>query len=262
MPSTTAAAPAVPAAVPGPEGVRRRRGEYATGPINLPGFDQVQKDFDSKILGLSNGPPQRPQVASLRHACRRTESDVRRPQARHADRSSTRRRRPSASPVGRLRGRAAAIRGRATGAAARAGCSITPLVTGCSAPACFLVSSRSLDGALRQLHPLGRPSSPFAGGQNAAASGCDNYTRLFTAGRPDPPELRQSIRNNFYFVLLRRAAADRVWRSSSRCCVNNRFLKGKSFFRTAFFFPSVTSRSRSAGVPVPVRQRRRDQRRC
>ncbi len=28
---------------------------YATGPISLPGFDQVQKDFDSKILGLSNG---------------------------------------------------------------------------------------------------------------------------------------------------------------------------------------------------------------
>lgn len=27
----------------------------ATGPTSLPGFDQVQKDFDSKILGLSNG---------------------------------------------------------------------------------------------------------------------------------------------------------------------------------------------------------------
>jgi multiple sugar transport system substrate-binding protein len=29
--------------------------EYATGPTSIPGFDQVQKDFDSKILGLSNG---------------------------------------------------------------------------------------------------------------------------------------------------------------------------------------------------------------
>jgi multiple sugar transport system substrate-binding protein len=29
--------------------------QYATGPTSLPGFDQVQKDFDSKILGLSNG---------------------------------------------------------------------------------------------------------------------------------------------------------------------------------------------------------------
>jgi multiple sugar transport system substrate-binding protein len=28
---------------------------YATGPTSLPGFDQVQKDFDSKIIGLSNG---------------------------------------------------------------------------------------------------------------------------------------------------------------------------------------------------------------
>ena len=29
--------------------------DYATGPTSLPGFDQVQKDFDSKVLGLSNG---------------------------------------------------------------------------------------------------------------------------------------------------------------------------------------------------------------
>lgn len=28
---------------------------YASGPTSLPGFDQVQKDFDSKIIGLSNG---------------------------------------------------------------------------------------------------------------------------------------------------------------------------------------------------------------
>jgi multiple sugar transport system substrate-binding protein len=28
---------------------------YATGPTSLPGFDQVQKDFDAKILGLSDG---------------------------------------------------------------------------------------------------------------------------------------------------------------------------------------------------------------
>lgn len=28
---------------------------YASGPTSLPGFDQVQKDFDAKILGLSNG---------------------------------------------------------------------------------------------------------------------------------------------------------------------------------------------------------------
>lgn len=28
---------------------------YATGPTSLPGFDQVQKDFDAKLLGLSDG---------------------------------------------------------------------------------------------------------------------------------------------------------------------------------------------------------------
>ena len=33
-------------------------GEYASGPTSLPGFDQVQKDFDSKIIGLSNGSSQ------------------------------------------------------------------------------------------------------------------------------------------------------------------------------------------------------------
>jgi multiple sugar transport system substrate-binding protein len=29
--------------------------DYAAGPTSLPGFDQVQKDFDAKILGLSDG---------------------------------------------------------------------------------------------------------------------------------------------------------------------------------------------------------------
>lgn len=31
---------------------------YAVGPTSLPGFDQVQKDFDSRILGLSDGSTQ------------------------------------------------------------------------------------------------------------------------------------------------------------------------------------------------------------
>ena len=31
---------------------------YAAGPTSLPGFDQVQKDFDAKILGLSDGSSQ------------------------------------------------------------------------------------------------------------------------------------------------------------------------------------------------------------
>jgi multiple sugar transport system substrate-binding protein len=29
--------------------------EYATGPVSLPGFDQVQKDFDAKLPGLADG---------------------------------------------------------------------------------------------------------------------------------------------------------------------------------------------------------------
>ena len=49
-----------------------------------------------------------------------------------------------------------------------------------------------------------------------------------------------SIRNNLYFVLfvvpLQTALALLL-----AVLLNNRFLQGRSFFRTAFFFPSVTS---------------------
>ena len=49
-----------------------------------------------------------------------------------------------------------------------------------------------------------------------------------------------SIRNNFYYVLLV-VPLQTVLALGLALVVNQRLLKGKSFFRTAFYFPSVTS---------------------
>jgi multiple sugar transport system permease protein len=49
-----------------------------------------------------------------------------------------------------------------------------------------------------------------------------------------------TIRNNFYFVLFV-VPLQTGLSLGLAVLVNNRFLKGKGFFRTAFYFPSVTS---------------------
>ena len=49
-----------------------------------------------------------------------------------------------------------------------------------------------------------------------------------------------SIRNNLYYVLLV-VPLQTVLALGLALVVNQRLLKGKSFFRTAFYFPSVTS---------------------
>jgi multiple sugar transport system permease protein len=81
-------------------------------------------------------------------------------------------------------------------------------------------------------------SSPFGGG--AKFIGIDNYKNLLTVDNLTRQNFATSIRNNFYFVLfvvpLQTALA-----LGLAVLLNNRFLKGRSFFRTAFFFPSVTS---------------------
>ncbi|HET7396968.1 MAG TPA: sugar ABC transporter permease [Intrasporangium sp.] len=82
--------------------------------------------------------------------------------------------------------------------------------------------------------------SPFAGGQNAQFVGMQNYTSLFTEDSLNRSNFMQSIGNNFWFVLfvvpLQTAVSFLL-----ALIVSNRFLKGKGFFRTAFYFPSVTS---------------------
>jgi multiple sugar transport system permease protein len=82
--------------------------------------------------------------------------------------------------------------------------------------------------------------SPFQGGQNAQWVGTRNYTSLFTEDGLKRANFMQSLGNNFWYVFfvvpLQTAISFFL-----ALIVSNRFLKGKGFFRTAFYFPSVTS---------------------
>jgi multiple sugar transport system permease protein len=80
--------------------------------------------------------------------------------------------------------------------------------------------------------------SPFQSGVPLA--GASNYTKLFTVDGLARQDFMTSIRNNIYYVIvvvpLQTALALFL-----AMVVNQRMLKAKSFFRTAFYFPSVTS---------------------
>jgi multiple sugar transport system permease protein len=82
-------------------------------------------------------------------------------------------------------------------------------------------------------------SSPFGGG-TAKFVGVDNYRNLLTEDSLTRQNFATSVRNNFYFVLfvvpLQTAIALLL-----AVLLNNRFLRGRNFFRTAFYFPAVTS---------------------
>jgi multiple sugar transport system permease protein len=73
---------------------------------------------------------------------------------------------------------------------------------------------------------------PFVGG--------DNYTRLFSEDGLARRDFMTSIRNNIYYVAIV-VPVQTALALGLALLVNNRMLKGKSFFRTAFYFPSVTS---------------------
>ncbi|MGW4294787.1 carbohydrate ABC transporter permease [Micromonospora chersina] len=73
---------------------------------------------------------------------------------------------------------------------------------------------------------------PFVGG--------DNYTRLFAEDGLDRRDFMTSIRNNMYYVGIV-VPVQTVLALGLALVVNNRMLKGKGFFRSAFYFPSVTS---------------------
>lgn len=81
-------------------------------------------------------------------------------------------------------------------------------------------------------------TSPFA--NTVHYVGFSNYRSLLTQPGLTQQNFGTSVRNNLYFVLftvpLQTALA--LWLA---VVVNNRFLKAKGFFRTAFYFPSVTS---------------------
>lgn len=80
--------------------------------------------------------------------------------------------------------------------------------------------------------------SPFA--RNVQLAGVANYTKLFTKAGLAREDFMTSIRNNLYYVILV-VPLQTILALFLALVVNQKALKGKSFFRTAFYFPSVTS---------------------
>ena len=80
--------------------------------------------------------------------------------------------------------------------------------------------------------------SPFTG--EVPFVGSANYTRLFTEEGLARQDFMISIRNNLYYVLIV-VPAQTALALLLAVVVNSRMLKGRGFFRSAFYFPSVTS---------------------
>ncbi|NAS24279.1 ABC transporter permease subunit [Herbidospora sp. NEAU-GS84] len=80
--------------------------------------------------------------------------------------------------------------------------------------------------------------SPFKSG--VPFVGFDNYARLFTEEGLTRQDFMTSVRNNIYYVGIV-VPVQTVLALGLALVVNSRMLKGKGFFRAAFFFPSVTS---------------------
>jgi multiple sugar transport system permease protein len=79
--------------------------------------------------------------------------------------------------------------------------------------------------------------SPF--GPNAHYVGLENYRHLLTTPGLDQSNFGTSIRNNFYYVVL--VVPIQTALALFLAVLVNRRVKGVGFFRTAFYFPSVTS---------------------
>ncbi|MCK2219062.1 sugar ABC transporter permease [Actinomadura sp. ATCC 31491] len=80
--------------------------------------------------------------------------------------------------------------------------------------------------------------SPFRAG--VPFVGADNYTRLFTEEGLARRDFMTSVRNNAYYVAIV-VPLQTVLALGLALVVNARLLRGRTFFRAAFFFPSVTS---------------------
>jgi multiple sugar transport system permease protein len=80
--------------------------------------------------------------------------------------------------------------------------------------------------------------SPFSGGVHFI--GLDNYKNLTTVDGLARSDFAMSLRNNFYYVLLVVPIQTAIALLLA-FVLNARLLKAKSFFRTAFYFPTVTS---------------------
>jgi multiple sugar transport system permease protein len=80
--------------------------------------------------------------------------------------------------------------------------------------------------------------SPFASGVSFV--GADNYGQLLAGGGLQERDFGVSLRNNAWYVLLVVPIQTAVSLFLA-VLVNQQVLKGRGFFRTAFYFPSVTS---------------------
>jgi len=80
--------------------------------------------------------------------------------------------------------------------------------------------------------------SPFS--SDVGFVGAENYSRILFGGGLDTQDFGTAIRNNFYYVLLV-VPLQTALSIFLAVLVSKRILRGRGFFRTAFYFPSVTS---------------------
>jgi multiple sugar transport system permease protein len=80
--------------------------------------------------------------------------------------------------------------------------------------------------------------SPFGGGSQYI--GLDNYKEVLTESGLAQRDFARAVRNNLYYVVgvvpIQTAIAFFL-----ALVLNQRFLKGRGFFRTAYYFPAITS---------------------
>ena len=75
---------------------------------------------------------------------------------------------------------------------------------------------------------------------NSDFVGAENYAKVLTDSGLAQRDFGTSIRNNFYYVILV-VPLQTALALFLAVQVNRRILRGRGFFRTAFYFPSVTS---------------------
>lgn len=80
--------------------------------------------------------------------------------------------------------------------------------------------------------------SPLSG--DAPFVGLDNYTQLLSEDGLARTDFMTSVRNTMYFVLLV-VPLQTFLALFLAVVVNNRVLRGQAFFRSVFYFPSITS---------------------
>lgn len=80
--------------------------------------------------------------------------------------------------------------------------------------------------------------SPFSSGVSFV--GVKNYGQVLWAGGLSESDFGIALKNNFWYVLLV-VPLQTIVAMGLALAVNRRFLRGRGFFRTAYYFPSVTS---------------------